>query len=160
MALGIRCYTDDMSSVTLPQEQRSKILDFLRDCPDCYVGQEDDCKRSIEAVLWITRPGGQPKAHSGGWRLLPRQYGNWNGVYKRFARRCDRGVWQRMLDHFSGGPDMALLVIDSTVVRAHHSAAGASPKGDNGETVRNILTNSSRRRTTRDRRIVHTCSDS
>ena len=101
-----------MSNVTIPQEQWPKILDFLRDRPDCYVGQEDDCKRFIEAVLWITRSGGQ-------WRLLPQQYGNWNSVYKRFARWCDRSIWERMLDHFADEPDMEFLIIDSTIVRAH-----------------------------------------
>ena len=110
-----------MSNVTIPQEQWLKIRDFLRDCPDCYVGHQDDCKRFIEAVLWIARSGGQ-------WRSLPHQYGNWNSVYKRFARWCDRGIWERMLAHFADEPEMESLIIDSTTVRAHHSAAGAPHK--------------------------------
>ena len=110
-----------MSSVTIPTEQWSKIVGFLRECPDVYVGQEDSCKRFIEAVLWITRSGGQ-------WRLLPAEYGKWNSIYKRFARWCDRDVWKRMHEHFIEEPDMEYLIIDSTVVRAHQCAAGAPGK--------------------------------
>ena len=114
-------YNGCMSSVTICTEQWSKIVDFLRECPDVYVGQEDSCKRFIEAIVWITRSGAQ-------WRLLPAEYGRWNSIYKRFARWCDRGVWERMHEHFTEEPDMEYLIIDSTVVRAHQCAAGAPEK--------------------------------
>ena len=110
-----------MSNVKLPAEQWSRILDFLRGRTDLYVGQEEECRRFIEAVLWIDRSGAQ-------WRLLPAGYGNWNSVYKRFARWADKGVWEQMHQHFSGDPDLEYLIIDSTVVRAHPCAAGAPPK--------------------------------
>lgn len=58
--------------------------------------------------------------------------------YKRFVRRCEKGVWQRMLEHFAHDPDMKNGMIDSTVVRAHPCAAraqkkwGASPQAQSG----------------------------
>lgn len=110
-----------MSTVSLPDDQWLKVLEFLGSCPDIYVGQEAECRRFVEAVLWITRSGAQ-------WRLLPEPYGNWNSVYKRFARWCDKGIWARMHQHFADDSDMEHFILDSTIVRAHPCAAGASKK--------------------------------
>ncbi len=110
-----------MATVELPDEHWGKILGFLNSCPDIYVGQEGDCRRFIEGVLWISRSGAQ-------WRLLPEVYGKWNSVYKRFVRWCDKGLWQRMHEHFADDPDLESIMIDSSVVRAHPCAAGAPKK--------------------------------
>ena len=72
---------------------------------------------------WIA-PGPQWSAAGG----LPAEYSKWNTIYKRFARWCDRGVWELMHRHFSTEPDLEYLVIDSTVVRAHQCAGGAPAK--------------------------------
>ena len=110
-----------MSTIKLSPGPWSRVLEFLRSQPDLYVGQESDCKRFIEAIIWMSRSGAP-------WRLLPSEYGKWNSVYKRFARWCEGGIWERMHQHFIDDPDMEYLIIDSTVVRAHHSAAGAPKK--------------------------------
>lgn len=109
------------SNATISDVQWRKILAFLRMHPRAYVGKEAECRLFVEAVLWITRSGAQ-------WRFLPKEYGYWNSVYKRFARWCDHGVWDAMHLHFADDPDMENLIIDSTVVRAHPCAAGASKK--------------------------------
>lgn len=110
-----------MSTVELRDDQWLKVLEFLRSCPDVYVGKEDDCRRFVEGTLWMARSGAP-------WRLLPEHYGNWNSVYKRFARWCEKGIWDRMHQHFVQDPDMEHVIIDSTVVRAHPCAAGALKK--------------------------------
>ena len=110
-----------MSTIEISEHQWTKLLEFLRSCPDLYVGREQNCRRYLEAILWMARSGAP-------WRLLPKEYGHWNTVYKRFARWCEKGVWQRMQQHFVQDPDLEHLIIDSTIVRAHPCAAGASKK--------------------------------
>ena len=110
-----------MTNVRLENDQWAKIQEFLKGDPNAYVGNEAECRRFVEAVIWISRSGAQ-------WRLLPSEYGKWNSVYKRFARWCDQGIWERMLEYFADEPDMENGMIDSTVVRAHACAAGAEKK--------------------------------
>jgi putative transposase len=110
-----------MTTVPLPDKQWTKLHAFLGSEPHVYVGNEANCRRFLDAVLWIDRSGAQ-------WRFLPSDYGNWNSIYKRFARWCEQGVWQRMLEHFAQDPDMEHGILDSTIVRAHCCAAGAQKK--------------------------------
>jgi transposase len=110
-----------MTNVRLTDDQWNRIHEVLRQDVHAYVGDEAQCRRFVEGVLWVTRSGAQ-------WRLLPREYGAWNSVYKRFARWCDNGVWDRLMAAWQPEADMENGMIDSTVVRAHPCAAGAPKK--------------------------------
>src|SRR5258708_26210637 len=113
-----------MNRVHLQNEEWVKILAFLRTCPQVYIGQEVECRRFVDGVLWVMRSGAQ-------WRLLPSSYGKWNSLYKRFARWCEHGIWEKMLTYFADAPDLQDLSIDNTIVRTHPCAAGA-PKAPAG----------------------------
>jgi Putative transposase of IS4/5 family (DUF4096) len=83
----------------------------------------------VNGVLWRTRTGSP-------WRDLPQSYGCWKTVYNRHRRWSADGTWADVLTELQRGCDVAeerwVVAIDSTVVRAHHHAAGArhQPPGD------------------------------
>lgn len=65
--------------------------------------------------------------HNITWRALPHAFGNWNSIWKRFWRLSRAGVFEAFFDALAAMSQTAHLVqmFDSTVVRAHVSAAGA-----------------------------------
>ena len=97
------------------------ILPFLKASTNVYVGSPEDCRRFLSAIVWITKQGAT-------WRALPKVYGYWNSIYRRFGRWCDAGVFEKLHEHFHDAGEISALLIDSTIVRAHSSAAGAPKK--------------------------------
>jgi transposase len=79
-------------------------------------------RRVVNAILWRTRAGAP-------WRDVPELYGSWKTVYGRHRTWSADGTWDRVLrglQRGSDGDDAEWLVsVDSTVIRAHHHAAGA-----------------------------------
>lgn len=74
----------------------------------------------LDGIFWIARTGAQ-------WRDLPEEFGKWSSVYRQFRRWTLAGVWDLILDTLNESeavPDYVLM-IDSTIIRAHHQAAGA-----------------------------------
>ena len=65
--------------------------------------------------------------HNITWRALPEKFGHWNSVWKRFWRLSRSGTFEAFFDALAAMSETAHLVqmFDSTVVRAHVSAAGA-----------------------------------
>jgi transposase len=60
-------------------------------------------------------------------RALPERFGDWNSVWKRFDRLSKVGVFEAIFDALASMSASAHLIqmFDSTIVRAHGSAAGA-----------------------------------
>ncbi len=79
-----------------------------------------DDRMFINAVLWIARTGSP-------WRDLPERFGKWNTVFTRFNRWSKSGVWEAIFEELKD-PDLKMLMVDSTIVRAHQHAAGAKKK--------------------------------
>ncbi len=79
-----------------------------------------DDRKFLEAIFYFT-------VHNITWRALPAEFGNWNSVWKRFWRLSRSGVFEVFFQLLAEQSSTAHLVqfFDSTVVRAHVSAAGA-----------------------------------
>lgn len=58
------------------------------------------------------------------WRALPAEFGNWNSVWKCFWRPSKTGFFFDALASSSRSAHL-IQMVDSTIVRAHISAAGA-----------------------------------
>ena len=81
-----------------------------------------DNRLFVNAIFWLAKTGAP-------WRDLPERFGNWNSVFQRYSRWCAKGVWWEIVEALGGDEDLEVLMLDSTIVRAHQHAAGAK-KGD------------------------------
>lgn len=83
-------------------------------------GRPSQRRRTLDGIFWVTRTGAP-------WRDLPEELGKWNSVYQQFRRWSRSGLWDLLLDALagSGAAPKTVQMIDSTVIRAHHQAAGA-----------------------------------
>jgi transposase len=103
------------------------VLEVFRAARSRRGAKGRDDRKFLEALHDFTH-------HNITWRALPAEFGKWNSVWKRFSRLSQTGVFEAFFEALAGMSQSAHLVqmFDSTVVRAHVSAAGA--KG--GRTVR------------------------
>ena len=75
-------------------------------------------RMSSEGMIWIARTGAP-------WRDLPREFGNWNTVDRRFRRWAQSGVFQRIFDMIEEDLDLKAVMVDGTFAKVHQHDAGA-----------------------------------
>ena len=66
------------------------------------------------------------------WPDLPERYGKWKNVYPRFSRWCVSGVFDKIFQALTDDKAISMLLIDSSIVKAHQHAAGAQKKQNRG----------------------------
>ena len=103
----------------------NKILKFFMNLPKIHKKCKKKLKRFIEAIHWIVKSGAQ-------WRLLPKEFGNWNTIFKRFKRWSNKKILKKLMHSCIENPDLEYVMIDSTVVRAHACAAGKGKQKEQG----------------------------
>lgn len=95
-------------------------LEVFRACLPARGAKARDDRVFLEALHFFA-------VHNISWRALPERFGKWNSVWKRFDRLSKAGVFGDFFAMLAGLSGSAPLVqmFDSTIIRAHVSAAGA-----------------------------------
>ncbi|HGB3473279.1 TPA: IS5 family transposase [Salmonella enterica subsp. diarizonae serovar 61:l,v:z35] len=76
-------------------------------------------RMTLEGILYRMRVGCP-------WRDIPRVFGDWNTIYRRFNLWSKKGVLLQVFTALKQSPDFEWEFIDSSIVRAHQHATGAS----------------------------------
>jgi transposase len=115
--------TDDARlamSTHLTEDDWAIVLEVFRACLPRRGDKAKNDRLFLEALHFFT-------VQNVSWRALPKQYGKWNSVWKRFNRLSKSGVFEAFFETLAGLPSTThyIQMFDSTIVRAHVSAAGA-----------------------------------
>lgn len=100
----------------------SRIEHLLPGRPGGHGGVARGNRGFLNAVWYVAKTGIP-------WRDLPDRFGKWDTVFHRFNAWCKKGVWARVFEAVRD-PDLEWLMIASTVIRAHHHAAGMNGGAD------------------------------
>ena len=98
----------------------ARVEGLLPGRPGQHGGVARDNRRFIDAVLRIARTGAP-------WRDLPAELGHWNSQWRRFDRWAKAGRLAEIAAALRD-PELDVLILDSTVIRALPCAAGARKK--------------------------------
>lgn len=79
-------------------------------------------RTTLEAILWIAQAGTS-------WRFLPREYGKWKSVHRRFRRWVNAKIFERIFETMASMLDLDIIMVDGTFIKVHQSAAGARREG-------------------------------
>ena len=108
-----------MDCDALRDDQWERLKGFVPGGRKGKRGPRSDNRRFLNALLWMARSGAR-------WRDLPEQFGGFETVKRRYYRWIEKGVLDDILAALVREADLEWLMIDSTIVRAHQHAAGAS----------------------------------
>ena len=100
-----------------------------------------DDRRVISGIVQVLKSGGR-------WVDAPPEYGPRKTLYNRFVRWAEKGVWADVFHALAqaGGPP-AQVLIDSSAVKAHRSAAGGKGRSKIRPSVARVA--AARRKSTR-----------
>ena len=118
--MGRRRYWGSAMSTKMTEADWEVALEVFRLCLPRRGAKAKDDRLFLEALHYFA-------VHNITWRALPERFGHWNTVWRRFHRLSRSGVFE---DFFATLADLSgtaplVQMFDSTVTRAHVSAAGA-----------------------------------
>jgi transposase len=106
-----------MAEYYINQASWEKIYSFLRSVPSLHTKNEARLRKFCEAIWYMANSGIR-------WRLLPKVYGHFRAVHKRFMSWANKNIWAELMSSVQDLPDLEAVMLDSTIVRAHVSAVG------------------------------------
>lgn len=115
----------------LTDEQWDRVQDLLPGKPGDPGRSGEDNRLFVDAVLYIAKTGVP-------WRDLPERFGNWNSLWRRFDRWCEKGVWEAIAQELAE-LDLEELQLDSTSIKVHLAAVGGRREADEKKKMRTAV---------------------
>lgn len=118
-------YTEDMevsqrTLFYLSESQMERISPFF---PRSHGIPRTDDRHVVSGILYVIKHGLQ-------WKDAPAEYGPYKTLYNRFVRLSRLGVFSRIFTELANQtPFDGSLMIDSTHLKAHRTAASLRKKG-------------------------------
>lgn len=112
-----------MPRTKLTDEYWSKLKPILL---DAGIYDKRNLRMTVEGMLYRIRVGGP-------WRDLPKEFGHWNSIFKRFNEWSKNEKLLLVFKILSKDPDLEWEFIDGTIVKAHQHSSGAAKKSESGD---------------------------
>lgn len=114
----------------ITEKEMAKIADIL---PLQRGNVKHENLKFLNAVLYVAENGCK-------WRSLPKEYGNWNSIYKKANRWAKQGVLERVFIALQKEQIIQIKIehvsLDSTSVKVHPDAHGALKKVGNSASAK------------------------
>jgi len=82
-------------------------------------------RKTMEGILFRMRTGCP-------WRDIPRDFGQWSAIYRRFNLWSKKGILMRLFKRLRHEPDLEWEFIDGSLIKAHQHSTGAATQDDEG----------------------------
>jgi transposase len=128
-SISCRFWKETTMLTRMTEDDWGLVLQVFNACRTRRGDRGRNDRKFLEALHYFT-------LHNITWRALPAEFGNWNSVWKRFWRLSQNGVLMAFFEALADLSQTKGLVnmFDSTVIRAHVSAAGAKG-GQDGQAL-------------------------
>ncbi|WP_172567254.1 MULTISPECIES: IS5 family transposase [Vibrio] len=111
-----------MPRLMLTDKRWPKLLQVMKSTGRIY--NKSEHRMTFEGILYRMRTGVP-------WRDLPKEFGDWNTVYRRFNLWSKKGLLDILFKELSKLSDYDWVFADGSIVKAHqHSTGAATPDNE------------------------------
>ncbi|EKO3895935.1 IS5 family transposase [Vibrio metschnikovii] len=111
-----------MPRLMLTDKRWQKLLQVMQNTGRIY--NKSEHRMTFEGILYRVRTGVP-------WRDLPKEFGDWNTVYRRFNLWSKKGLLDILFKELSKLSDYDWVFADGSIVKAHqHSTGAATPDNE------------------------------